>query len=207
MVLTDAQAHAVGEVAKTGGKALDLAGGLGAFIKGTVGSVPEDLVGLAGGDWVHEQRRRNTARMRAKTERLLEGIDPKRLSEPSAALVLPLLTAAADESREALQALWAALLANAMVDGGKRVRRDYFEAVRQMEPTDALLLEIVRGLPASSSTWGEAASEASRRGLDQNECSISRAKLTKLECVFSTDNVHVALTPFARGLLAACTVE
>src|SRR5271157_4986006 len=34
-------------------------------------------------------------------------------------------------------------LANAMLDGGRKVRRDYFETVRQMEPADALLLTIV----------------------------------------------------------------
>jgi hypothetical protein len=31
-----------------------------------------------------------------------------------------------------------------MIDGGSRVRRDFFEAVQKMEPEDALMLDVVR---------------------------------------------------------------
>ena len=122
MLLSDDEAQAAKEIAKTGGKLIDSALGVGGFIKDTLGDIPKDMIGLAGGgDWVHEQRRRNIGKMTAKTQRMLEDVAPDRITEPSVSVVIPLLQAAADEGREELQDLWAALLANAMVDGGKRV--------------------------------------------------------------------------------------
>lgn len=140
--MTSAEAEAVTEVAKTAGKAIDLARGVGGYLKETLDTVPHDLIGLAGGDWLHQQRRRNIAKMQARTERILEGVERERISEPSVSVVVPLLEAAADEGREELQDLWAGLLASAMMDGGRKVRRAFFETLRKLEPTDALVLEI-----------------------------------------------------------------
>jgi Abortive infection alpha len=141
--LSDDEAKAVTEVAKTGGKIIDAGIGIGSFIRGTLGTIPEDLIGIAGGDWLHQKRRRNLAKIEAETEKLLEGVALERISEPSVSVVVPLLEAAADEAREELQNLWAALLAKAMIDGGKRVRRAFFEIVRRMEPTDAIVLHLI----------------------------------------------------------------
>ena len=52
--------------------------------------------------------------------------EPDGISEPSPSVVLQLLEAAMDESREQLQDLWARLLADSMVDGGSKVRHDFF---------------------------------------------------------------------------------
>jgi hypothetical protein len=125
VILSDKEAKAAQEVAKVTGKAIDAAAGAGTvMVNGTVGRIAAATLRLVGGDWVEEQQKRNLARMQAKTARILDGIDEARLTAPSPSVVKPLLEAAADESREELQDLWAALLANAMVDGGKRVRRD-----------------------------------------------------------------------------------
>ena len=84
MPITDAQAEAVTELAKTGGRAIDA----GAFIAKTVGTVPEDLIGLAGGDWLHEQRRRNIAhtdedRAHIGGDRVPADFRPKSLTSPA----------------------------------------------------------------------------------------------------------------------------
>lgn len=65
------------------------------------------------------------------------------MQEPSVSVVLPMLQTAADEAREELQDLWAALLANAMQKKGASVRRVYFDLVRRFEPADAVLLSVV----------------------------------------------------------------
>ena len=198
--MSDAQATAVAEVAKTTGEAIKAAGGVGGYLARVVGSIPDNLLGLVVGDWLEHKRRRHIAELEANTARCLEGIAAERLSEPSPSVLIPLLQACVDEGRPELQALWAALLANAMVDGGKRVRRDYFETVRQMEPSDALLLEIIgrhRSDPLSSNVIP---GEAIKRGLSANELQISADKLVGLRCI-----MHVAaITPFGIGILEAC---
>jgi hypothetical protein len=75
-------------------------------------------------------------------------------------MLIPLLQAAADESREELQSLWAALLANAMTDGGHRTRGAFVGALKSMDPADALVLSIcsdeARAVVEVAKTAGEA---------------------------------------------------
>ena len=232
VILSDEEAKAAQEVAKTTGKAIDTLRSAGsALIDSTVATIAVDALGFPlGGDWLHEMRKRNLARMQANTARILEGIATERLTEPSPSILIPLLQAAVDEGRPELQALWAALLANAMVDGGKRVRRDYFEAVRQMEPIDALVLHIISQRPNPNSDEKMAADadvqfihqHRMQRGISPDDYAIARSKLVKLDCVFERQPVPIparavfagppqpkeyppSLTAFGRGLLAACT--
>src|SRR5579872_7200682 len=131
--MSDAQAGAVAEVARTTGEIVKAAGGFGSYLARIFQSIPDDVLGLLVGDWLQHKRRRHLAVLEVNTANILEGIAAEGFSEPSPSVVIPLLQAAVDEGRPELQAMWAALLANAMVDDGKRVRRDYFEAVRRME--------------------------------------------------------------------------
>ncbi|WPB86608.1 Abi-alpha family protein [Sediminicoccus rosea] len=109
-------------------------------MKQTLGTIPEDLLGIAGGDWLHQQRQRNVLAMKAKTEEIRLRIGAGPPNAPSPSVVLPLLIGAADESRPELQDLWAALLASALQpDGGERVRRAFFDTLKAMEPVDARL--------------------------------------------------------------------
>jgi hypothetical protein len=100
-----------------------------------------------------------------------------------------------------------------MVDGGKLVRRDYFEAVRQMAPVDAVVLDIVSRRPNTHSHEAVAQqadtqffdAERAARGLPLNEWNISLSKLTRLDCVAMPRLPQLPeLTPLGRGLLAAC---
>jgi len=206
--LSDEEAKAVTASAQAAGKAIDAVRAVGAFIQNTVGSVPENLVGLAGGDWVHEQRRRNAARMRAKTEQILAAIDRNRLSEPSVSVVLPLLQASADEAREELQALWAALMANSMVDGGRLVRRDYFETLRRMEPQDAVTLDIMNRVPRDRLVAVPfMTSERNVKGLAGENWDISISALVELRCLsqFSVLHGYSPISAYGKGLLLACS--
>ena len=213
-MLTDAQANAVAAVANTTGKAVDASRGIGGFLTDTVGSIPSDLLGIAGGDWLHEQRRRNLGRMRAKTERILESIDRSRITEPSASIVVPLLQAAADEKREALQDLWAALLANSMVDGGEKVRRAFFAVVGRMEPLDARLLDMISRHEGEEHSFNspEIEAEIIDAGLALLEVKISLQCLRQLDLTsgglhFRSDmKSRLGLSVFGHGLMRACKV-
>ena len=213
-MLTDAQANAVEAVANTAGKGIDAGRGLGGFLKDTVGSIPSDLLGTAGGDWLHEQRRRNLGRMRAKTERILEALDRSRITEPSASVVVPLLQIAADEKRKELQDLWAAMLANSMVDGGGKVRRAFFGVVAKMELLDARLLDIISHHQAQPGDANSHAIEAEiiEAGLPLDDVGLSLLALQQLDLIhgnllFRSDaQTRVSLSVFGQGLMRACKV-
>jgi hypothetical protein len=60
---------------------------------------------------------------------------------PSLKLALPILAAAADESHEELQDLWARLLAAAMSPKkSKLIRLRFVEVLKKLDPPDALVL-------------------------------------------------------------------
>jgi hypothetical protein len=90
--------------------------------------------------------------LQASTDKLLDGVASERRSEISGSAFLPLIEVCVDERRHELQALWAALLANAMVDGGRRVRQDFFDVVKRMEPQYALVLKFLGDILSTSPT-------------------------------------------------------
>ena len=192
---------------------LEVAKGLGGYLAKIVGSVPEDAIGRAGGDWLSHSRKRNLAKLEADTAAHMENIAAGRRTDPSPSVVIPLLQAAADKSRKDLQALWAALFANAMIDGGGRVRRVYFDLVRQMEPADVKLFGLLANYPKSTRQAPRAPdedvawlmSEAATRGVSGDELEIASAALVQAGC--ATQQLKLVLTARGRSLWAACMVE
>ena len=129
------------EEAKLARQGLEVLQGFGGFLREMFGTVPEDMVALLGGDWLKVRRATNMAEMLRRAREKIKG---RCISEPqpvSLTVALPLLRAAADESRPELQDIWARLLANAADPSRSgRVRQSFIDAVRQMEPVDALAL-------------------------------------------------------------------
>lgn len=185
-----AGAGAVAETAKATGKAIEAATGFGGWVKQTIGTIPEDLLGIAGGDWLHQQRQRNLARMMAKTEEVRARIGAGVLHEPSVSVVLPLLTAAANEARPELQDLWAALLASALQpDGGTRVRRAFFDTLSRLEPSDAITLAALYGLADQERRLSDEARKQSevKSGVTGLSASVARQALER-EGILVWDN-------------------
>ena len=109
------------EQAKLGQEALKLLQGLGSFFGKALGSVPEDLAGYLGGDWLRARRVENIAKLLSSTKEKLEARGVKDTKPACLTLALPILRGAADESREELRDLWARLLAAAMDPSRKRI--------------------------------------------------------------------------------------
>jgi hypothetical protein len=109
-----------------------------------VTDLAETVLGLAGGDLLSEVRKRNRARMAAKTKKVLEerGVEPDEVAPVD---MIPLLAAAQDESRDELLEIYARLLA-AAADPARRggARRQFIEIAREMEPIDVAVLEKTR---------------------------------------------------------------
>ncbi|MCJ7654699.1 MAG: hypothetical protein MUO97_05260, partial [Dehalococcoidia bacterium] len=60
------------EQAKVGKEVVKALAGLGSFVERTLGTVPEDLVGYLGGDWLRFRRIQNIAKLMDRTKQLLE---------------------------------------------------------------------------------------------------------------------------------------
>jgi hypothetical protein len=135
-------AKAVQEVAKVGGKAIDATRELGVFVAKVLGTVPEDTVGILGGDLLHNARIRIASKFAKRTNEILLARGVERPEPVSPSVAVPLLQAAQDEDRPELQELWARLLANAM-DPAKSnsVRLEFIEALKRFHPRDAVILQ------------------------------------------------------------------
>ena len=94
--ISDEQAKAIQEALKT-------LRGFGGFLENTFGTVPQDLVGLLGGDWLKVRRAENLARILDKTKERLRARRVETSEAASLSITLPILIAAADESRDELQ--------------------------------------------------------------------------------------------------------
>jgi len=140
---TQAVAKAAEETAKAAGKVTDIVHDTGGYLRRVFADLPEDLVGLAGGDWLHEVRIRNRDKWRQHTEKLLQKRDRHEAIELSPNMAMALIAGAQDESREELMELWARLLANAMDPNLNSVRQSFIDAAKSMDPPDALLLEYI----------------------------------------------------------------
>jgi hypothetical protein len=140
MPITDEQAKAIQEGAKLAGQSLETARALGGYLAKVLGTLPEDLVGYLGADWIKVKRAENLIAMTRRAEERLRfrGVIPQPVS---LALGLPLLHAAAEEDREELVELWSGLLASAM-DPYKRsrVRSSFIDKIKRLDPVDALVL-------------------------------------------------------------------
>ena len=156
---------------------------------------------------------RNWRRVSEKAKELRDKVPPERHTEPSPSILIPLVDAACQEDRQELQDLWAALLANSMIDGGRKVRREYLEVVRKLEPVDVSVLNIYRlPLPSTANSNHPNARQSFHRdkrseiGLGEDEWLVSVKTLVELGCAFQNPGQEPTTTPFARMLLAACEV-
>ncbi len=204
-------ARAGGEIAKFGSRLLDSVDGFAGYLAHVTGPIPHDLVGVAGGDWLHQVRIRNRAKLFANTRRVLEERGVREpFEEISPSIARPLLEAAVDESREELAELWAKLLAAASDPSRKdRVRLSFVTTLRQMDPLDARVLQALydiypAGFP-NQSNGRDALSEQFRVSMD--EVLVSFLNLEKLNCLgFSindTPKISPMISPTGRLLVEA----
>jgi hypothetical protein len=106
--------------------------------------VPENLIGLLVGDWLIHKRVRRWAELQHETRRVLDQWNVKEPCDISPSIALPLIEAALDEDREGLKDMGAKLLAAAMDPKRKHlVRADLISTLKQLEPLDAIVLNIV----------------------------------------------------------------
>jgi len=200
--LGDEQAKAVREAAKATQEALKALQKVGGFLREVLGTVPEDLVGYLGGDWLKVRRAENIARIVEKARERLEARGAE-AEQPSISVAVPLLIAAANESRDELQDLWARLLAAAADRARARSFRNAFiEAAQKMEPLDAgVLLAVQRN--GELATREVRSRVAASMKATPDEIEVSLANLVRLELAQPTHRPDIAISPFGREFLRA----
>ena len=174
--ISDEQAKALQEALKT-------LQGVGKFLRETFGTMPEDVVGLLGGDWLRVRRAENLARIVSKAKERLEarGAHPER---PRLSILLPLLAAAADEEDDELQDVWASLLAAAAdPERAKSFRVDFIDTVKQMDPLDAAVLKKMVLAPDRKGNEDVAEWLARAFQVTRDETYFSLQRLAQLKCL------------------------
>jgi hypothetical protein len=206
--ISDEQAKALQEIAKTTGTGLDLVGRAGSYVGWVLGTVPADLVGLLGGDWLSQVRIRNLAHYKERTEEILRTRGVAETEAVSPSIAVPLLRAAADESRPELQELWATLLAAALDPKRSHlVRRSFIETLSKFEPLDAAVLwtrhQIPGGLEPTSRDF-----LATRLGVPNQAIVVSFMNLQKLECINlggPGEYTNFNISAYGHELIRACS--
>jgi hypothetical protein len=144
----DEEAKAIGEIAKTAGKAIDAGKATGSFIAKYIGGSLEQGMGIFE-DKLKYLRWERQHRLMLRADEFLKRLD---LQEPSRAiplkLALPILQGATLEDDDDLQDRWAALLvnvANASFVG--EIRRAHVSMLEQLTSLDVRILDVIYSLP------------------------------------------------------------
>ncbi len=208
-----AVAKAVEETAKTGRALVEAGSDLAKFVGKALGTVPEDTIGLLGGNYLHHLRIRNLDKISRKTEEILRkrGVEEPEPIGPKA--LLPALEAASEETDETLQDMWAELLANAMdPDHDVSLQHIFIDTLKQLEPIDVRILSAF--LEVGGNNEQTPKKLAPTIGLRVTEVIVSAERLVSLSCLsnVSRDSFSVGApetlymaSALARELSRACS--
>ncbi|MBL4748406.1 MAG: DUF4393 domain-containing protein [Magnetovibrio sp.] len=137
-------AKAVQETAKTSGKAIDASRDLGRFLGQIFGEVPSDLVGLAGGDWLHLKRQERIHVLAQKTNERLQAQGIKETIQVPLKVAIPLIENASLEEDDELMDMWAALLTSSLNPNCEEPAERYqVDILSQLGPAEAILLKVL----------------------------------------------------------------
>jgi hypothetical protein len=195
-------AKAIEAVANLGGKAIGASEKVGGWLDRVLGRLPDHFLGLVVGDWVYHKRIRRWAELQAETEAILA---KRGVAEPeiSPSLAMPLILAAVDETRSELKELWARLLANAMDPKRGTVRLSFIEAVKKLDPLDALVLQKLR----DGQNWQPTKRDvfAQQLKVTATQIEVSFVNLDEAKCLYrAASNVYSPnLSAFGIELLNA----
>ena len=146
----------------------------------------DNLIGLAGGDYLEFVREQRKARRKQSQAKVLEGatallMDRKVQPDPEASLsaVEEILDAAQDAESDEIMNIWKRLLA-AAVDPARRrhYRREYVDLLKKFEPLDAAVFLEFENANTGSDDAGATLSQKMARGID--EIVVSLANLSDL---------------------------
>ena len=142
------ESKAIEAVAKTAGKAIDLADKFGTFISKYISGSVEQGIGIFE-DKLKYMRWERQLRLMQRAEEFMKAAG---LSEPTKQIqmkyMIPLLQGATLEEDDYLQDMWAKLLVNSStINSGIELTRNYIDILERITPLEARILEKIYSLP------------------------------------------------------------
>ena len=189
---------AIEESAKTAGKALDVVSSMSPAIA--------NAYNLLIGDRISAARERNLDAITRKTQKILEERNVRESAPIPEQIGVQLLEEAQGETREAIQDLYAALLANAMdTKFASDVRPEFIQTVKQLQPIDVLIRKeiVLRHMEPSSRVFGSNHIYEVLKGYRPSAIEISLEHLRKLGCLGSHSQGMV-MSHFGMEFMIAC---
>ncbi len=184
--------NSITETAKTAGKALDIVQSMSPAIASAYGFVI--------GDRINAQRERQLDALARKTKKILRDRDAKEEHPVPEQIAVPLLEAAQGETREEIQDLFAALLANAMDPAYTNdVRPEFIATVKALQPQDAKIFKVV----SSQDSFAYERMKQHFPGVRDNSIRLSIEHLTNLHLLRQLSG-WLNLTPYGREVMIAC---
>lgn len=174
-------------------------------IGAALGQGVADLLGFAGLDRLRQKREENIKNARMKAEGYLGKRGVTERSEPPLTIAIPLAEGVMDESREQVQDLWARLLANALdPKRADRIRREFIETIKQLEPVDVAIMSDLQNLIATGVT-NVPGYYANKLAIYGDAAMVSLLHLEKLGCVWrqSGTGIEFKLSEYSREILRA----
>lgn len=135
-------AKSIQEVAKASSKALDVMNAFGKWVGKAIDDLPENLVGVMGGNWLREYRIQKIDQLTRRTTQILKDRDSKyepRKANPS--FLVSIFNSACDDNRTEIQEIWARLIANALDGSRPNIRKSFIIIVNELDEYDALILQ------------------------------------------------------------------
>ena len=198
-------AKAVQEIAKATPAVIEAGSNLAHWVGRVLGTAPEDVVGLVGGDYRRQLRIRNLDRIARRTNEFLAARGIQGTKEISPNRALEAFEAASQESDPDLQELWATLFANAM-DPNRDValQRVFVETLQQFEPIDALVLWRFAPYDADKITVFSAREIAASISVRVSLVEMSFGRLMDVGCLTVSPGFDAHLQALGAELLIAC---
>jgi hypothetical protein len=199
LIFSDEEAKAIQEALKT-------LRGLGEFLDKTFCIHLQNLVGYLGGDWLGVRRLENLDHILEKTQERMRARGAEVPKAASLSITLPILVAAAEESRDELQDLWARLLAAAADPSrAKSFRIAFIDAAKKMDPVDAAALQSAHDQAAGAVLNMEIRRRVSghlKVSLDELDVSLRNlASLGMLQRTNQYNELEMVFTSFGREFL------
>jgi hypothetical protein len=187
------------EQAKLGQELIKAARDGGGYFADILGDFPKDLFGLLVGDRVKAKRIERIEKLWRETRERLRDRGVADPEPPSLKYAIPILEAAADEENEELEDLWSRLLGAAMDPSRRdRLRQSFIQAVKQLDPMDALVLKAIRENVREVWKPNGLDALASKFNCSGDEVRVSFEHLFDLDCIDFRDNGGPRLTPYLK---------